>query len=857
MIQFSLTDFLSSETKQWLFDELIDATVQVGKKFLGDEIASAIENLKSDGAFNIAFRTALKNASDRWITEFEDQEIIIAITAEKQIWKNPIVTKTLRDIVRKPSGYHLDEINRIVDEFNNVAPGFDAARIREAIEFLLKCLAQEVISIPQLQPIFALQYQKISTEIAQQQLRELRLIRSDFRDTFISLTEYPYKQIAEVTQKSNKGSKKLYSNLPTPERNNLIGRDSEIKILYEHLKPYPESWLGVITIDGVGGVGKSALALEMAHTFVREYDALPERERFDAVIWTSAKHFIPTSSGVLRRSGYSRNLSDIFTEIATTLERSDITKASGETQVNLVRNILASQRTLLIIDNLETIDDELVVSFIRELPPPTKVIVTTRHRLDVAYPIRLTGINEDDARRLIVEEANSKNVNLTDEQIQRIVTFTGGLPLAIVLTLGRMSLGYEIDSALNWLSHPKGDIAKYCFEGSVQKIKGTHTYDILMSICIFPSGARRKIIGYIANIENKILRDDCLAQLTQLSLVNKRGDHFEMLPLTQKYAFSDVIDSGIQGKLLLRAGMYYFSEYETFITSPRWKSYDEIELERDNILYVLDYLADYTNVHSNHLEVRSLIINLTEIMAPYLLARGYWNDYKRVCNYAIDTSRYIEDAPNFVRFSHYLSRYYWHIRDLEQTSKWAQLGYKEAQKTENKDVIANAQHMLGILAIGNGKFSDAQSILEEALSNRTELYGCMGVCAIREDLGFAMMEQGDLAAAESLLEASYQLQLESDDREGQAIDLYYLGIIAERAEKIDYAIKMLYESMVLAETVKRSTTTANCQFGLARLLEKKGEVDEAREMARLARMRYERLGMQAQAQATAQIIARI
>ncbi len=50
-----------------------------------------------------------------------------------------------------------------------------------------------------------------------------------------------------------------------------------------------------------------------------------------------------------------------------------------------MRRALSQQRTLLIVDNLETVDDERVLTFIREVPEPTKVIVTTRHRLDVAY----------------------------------------------------------------------------------------------------------------------------------------------------------------------------------------------------------------------------------------------------------------------------------------------------------------------------------------------------------------------------------------------------------------------------------------------------------------------------------------
>ena len=51
---------------------------------------------------------------------------------------------------------------------------------------------------------------------------------------------------------------------------------------------------------------------------------------------------------------------------------------------------------------------EEVLTFLRELPDPTKAIVTTRHRIDIAYAIRLTGMPRADAQALIELEAAHK-----------------------------------------------------------------------------------------------------------------------------------------------------------------------------------------------------------------------------------------------------------------------------------------------------------------------------------------------------------------------------------------------------------------------------------------------------------------
>lgn len=106
-----------------------------------------------------------------------------------------------------------------------------------------------------------------------------------------------------------------------------------------------------------------------------------------------------------------------------------------------MRNALIQQRTLLIVDNLETVDDEAVMDFLRELPAPTKAIVTTRHRIDVAYPVRLVGMPWEDAQALIEQECEKKGVTLDAQDAERLFDRTGGVPLAIVWSVGLMGLG--------------------------------------------------------------------------------------------------------------------------------------------------------------------------------------------------------------------------------------------------------------------------------------------------------------------------------------------------------------------------------------------------------------------------------
>jgi len=181
---------------------------------------------------------------------------------------------------------------------------------------------------------------------------------------------------------------------------------------------------------------------------------------------------------------------------------------------------------------------------LRELPAPTKAVVTTRHRIDVAYPVRLTGMPREDGLALIAQECAEKGVTLTVVEAERLYDRTGGVPLAIVWSVAQMGYGYGVEAVLHRLGEPMDDIARFCFEGALERIRGTDAHDLLMALSLFAVDASREALGYVAGLDNDVLgRDERLVTLERLSLVNKHRDRFWMLPLTKEYALSEVMAS--------------------------------------------------------------------------------------------------------------------------------------------------------------------------------------------------------------------------------------------------------------------------------------------------------------------------
>jgi len=547
LIQVDLVGWLPDSLKQQIVDSVVTFVADQAKKALGDEVSQALKRLRSDAAFQDAVDRGLKEAADRFVREYmvEDEDLVVAIARDPDFWKAESVREALLEIISHPNIYLAEERMALARNFADVLrQRVNRERVDLAVAFYLRCVAESLWHLEPLRPVYELQMQRLSVERATEMVQELRGMRADVQGAMVALVRAVGEQqklLSTPDKLALPESKKAYHNLPQPDYGCFIGREKEMAQVHSILRPYPHSQYPIVVIDGIGGIGKSALALEVAHRYLRDYDRLPSKERFEAIIWTSAKSSVLTADGIKPRLQIARTLDDIYTAIAAALEREDITRARPEDQDELVIKALTRQRTMLIVDNLETVDDERVNAFLRELPAPTKVIVTTRHRIDVAYPVRLTGMPQEDGLALIAQESAKKGVTLTNPEAERLYDRTGGVPLAIVWSVAQMGYGYGVEAVLRRLGRPSEDISRFCFESAVERIRGTDAHKLLMALSFFATDASREALGHVSGLGEDVLsRDEGLVTLERLSLANKRGDRFWMLPLTKEYALEEL-----------------------------------------------------------------------------------------------------------------------------------------------------------------------------------------------------------------------------------------------------------------------------------------------------------------------------
>jgi tetratricopeptide (TPR) repeat protein len=546
-------------------------------------------------------------------------------------------------------------------------------------------------------------------------------------------------------------------NLPAGTR--FIGRTTELTRLKELMLPYPQSREWRVAIEGVGGVGKSALAIELGYQYLKNYNSLPPNERFQAIIWSSAKRLILTPGGVIKRKEHPNTLSDLFRDIATAFHDSTILQSDPYEHGLMIKRILRSKRTLLIVDDLETIDDAKLTDFIGDLPEPTKLITTSRHRFGIAVPIELKGMPQDEAIELIHAECDKKHVLMSDSQVLELEKRSGGIPLAIVWSIGLMSSGRPVNSVLRLLTQGTSKLVYFCFSSSVGLIRGKDSYRLLLMLALFDSNVGRKLLGDIAGFENEEqCRDEAIGELLRLSLVYRKeiDDSLGLLPLTHSYIREELGQSPDLERDLRDRWTKALIEMAKPYGGVNWRWRDRNALRRQGPHFAaVFHWADSQERHDIMLQIAPALLYYYDLM-------GDWATLVKEALPLLSYASEIGNLETVTAVSDWLNWIYSQQGRHEEAKKYCILALESARRLENPEWICSVLVNAVQASRRRGDLKQAVKVIDELkasllnLEYDTKRY-LMSVCEF--ELGKIARENGDWEKARDLiLEAQRILQ---------------------------------------------------------------------------------------------------
>ncbi|SNR93037.1 DNA-binding transcriptional activator of the SARP family [Streptosporangium subroseum] len=202
----------------------------------------------------------------------------------------------------------------------------------------------------------------------------------------------------------------------------FTGREAEIEAMVGELRSGNASALVISALSGAGGMGKTTLAVHMAHRLAPYY---PDGQLFVNLQGTSARPLLPETvlGSFLRSLGV-----DASADSAELSERSA-----------LYRSALADRRVLVVLDNAAD------AAQVRPLLPGSAgcaVLTTSRAQmagLSGVRQVNLGVMDHDEAMALMAKVAGEPRVAVEREAAGELVSACGNLPLAIRIVASRLA----------------------------------------------------------------------------------------------------------------------------------------------------------------------------------------------------------------------------------------------------------------------------------------------------------------------------------------------------------------------------------------------------------------------------------
>ena len=615
----------------------------------------------------------------------------------------------------------------------------------------------------------------------------------------------------------------------------------------------------ISAIDGMGGVGKSALAIRAAH---RARTQFPDGQLFVDLHGHTAGVTPVTPADAL--DWLLRSLGVPPRQIPEELS----------TRAALYRERLADTRTLIVLDNAAS------SAQVRPLLPGTPsclVLITSRRRLtglDDAHSLTVDLLPTPDALALLREAAGPGRVPADHPAADELVRLCGRLPLAIRIAAARLrhQRGLDLESLVELLRDEHHRLSRLTDEDrSLTAVFATSfaslapaEQDLLRLLSRFP-GHDIDICAAAALADTDQRTAERLLEtlLDHNLMVQRAPGRYLFHDLVGLYARSTVEQTvaAEQDHPLRRLAAYYqhaaarANEHLARRTRPGRRPEPTATPALSALpalpatlptLPALPALADgaealawmrseYRNLlallgHPTVASLPAFTVSLSADLAAFLLLEGRWSEAADLHQSAVAAAAATGDLQGEADALCDLGRVRHATGDYRAAAELYEQALAIHQKLGDRHGEANDLHELGRIRLLTGEIREAAGLHERALDAFRALGDRLGEARALCDLGRARHSSGDSPAAVELSQQVLDLYRAMGDRRGEAAALHDLAFVLDETGDRDSAGRFYQEALTIYQDLNSVQGVANTLRGLGRVRHAAGDHRGAAEL---------------------------
>lgn len=573
----------------------------------------------------------------------------------------------------------------------------------------------------------------------------------------------------------------LGSNLMLLDRDysipDFVGRENDLLTLADNVRSGSP-----VCIVGMGGIGKTALALQLADRMKGDF---PDGQLF------------------IQLSNEARG--DVVNGLRTAVQQLEPIANIPETPSELIalyRELLSGKRILVVVDGLD--DPSELRHFLT--PRDSSLIVTSRRPIRAfgALNFQLDVLNPSDARALLLSIVPGISIDDADA----ICFHCNYLPLAIVLAGGLLATNrLTSDDLLKSLrKHPKGsEETQIATLDSVLSLAyhkmSPLAKTVFRELSIFPS-------SFATDAERSICEDPYsrgLAELIGANMVSNTSLlRHELHPALKSFASKRLAPSAKEATLI-RHAKYYLDVL--------WKAGRLYDAGRDQTKEgIALFDLEWNNIQAGQAWTSRNLKKLPDVAAPlcvdYPNAGAHLLFLRRTpievipwLESAIEAARILQNSEFEATHLGNLGNYLMAIGQRHEAIEKYQQALDLSRNTNDR-----TGEMLSLGNLGNayhslGKSKEAIEILQESLMIADAISDPSGRADTLSNLGNIYLHLGDVRRASDLFREALQIHMESGNIRGQAVQLLELGFADDTTGNHRAAIERFNEALSLAETI--------------------------------------------------------